>query len=81
LFVDVEITLVLTLVAYLMALGEYSPNGWTNSEGVLERLEHDVTTRRPVSVTTKRGKRKGVRSVVRKIESTFQRKTALLRIG
>jgi hypothetical protein len=77
LFIDAEITFILTLISDLMAFGEHAPYSWSDPNCEIERLKNDIAISCAISPVTKRGKRKRVRRVISEVESTFEREAGI----
>lgn len=68
-----EIALILGLVSDVMALCEDSPYVGTKTQGVREYLKDDVPVLGAIALIAQCGEAKGMRCVVREIESALER--------
>ena len=78
---NVDLALVLGRIPELVRLGQDSPNFHAKTQRIRQDLEHHIPIVRPVTVPSRGRERKGVRGVVRKIETALDVEAGIAGVG
>ena len=78
--IDIQVAFILSEITLSVRLIEHSPLLAWKVYGVLQALEHKVSAIRAIAMRSQCGKREGMSSIVREVESALATEGCVLRI-